>query len=52
MDFNDLEEMVQTSVDFAFAEFDEDKDGKLSYEEFSRVVYKQPFIVEMLRLVE
>jgi len=52
MGFSDFDEMVQTSVDFAFAEYDQEKDGKLSFEEFSQVVYKQPVLIEMLQLVE
>jgi len=52
MEFRDTEEMVKTSVDIAFSEFDIDRDGKLSFDEFFWVCHKQPMVVQMLDLVD
>jgi len=45
------EEMLRTSAEIAFLEYDADKDGKLSLDEFFVVCHKQPVVVHMFDLV-
>eukprot|EP01125_Pyxidicula_operculata_P017926 TRINITY_DN6336_c0_g1_i1.p1 TRINITY_DN6336_c0_g1~~TRINITY_DN6336_c0_g1_i1.p1 ORF type:complete len:565 (+),score=121.48 TRINITY_DN6336_c0_g1_i1:433-2127(+) len=49
--FKQVDNMIEVSVDVAFSNFDKDKDGKLSFEEFENVCKKQPLLVQMLQLV-
>jgi len=52
MEFSNIDEMIVVSVQFAFSEYDHDKDGKFTLEEFKPVVLKQPYLVQLFKLVD
>jgi len=52
MDFDDVGSMIEASVQFAFSEYDVDTDNKLNFEEFVPVVFKQPYLVMLLKLCD